>query len=149
MADSSLGVDHQTAALRSAATSVRRWRRRGWALALFLGVAGTAISVGVAWLLSNEDQTLLVSRFHSHAGRRVGVIARELKERLGTADTLAAFFEGSSLVMRKEFDTFSARIQQRHPSIEMLAWAPRVAVAQRGRVRTIASHAGRGELPNS
>ncbi len=126
-----LGVIHETDTSLFATSTARRRRRRGLALALLIAVAGIGASLALGWLLAKEEQTLLEAKFHSHAGRRIGVIYRDLKDRLGTAGTLAAFFEGSGVVERDEFQTFTAPIQERHPSIEILAWAPRVDARRR------------------
>jgi len=106
-----------------------RWRRL-W-LGVAVAIAGVTLSLLVFWQLSARERHLAEMRFQYNSERRIEAIQREVSERLGVVDELAAFFSGSQLVTRTEFETFSKSLIQKHKGVQSLGWAPRVRDTQR------------------
>lgn len=113
------------------AATMRRSRRRRWALVFLVSLGGIALSLLLGWLLRDREQTLAEMQFKLDAGERIESLQRTAADRLGALDMVVAFFFGSQSVDRKEFQAFTAPLIARHRGLELLAWVPRITAAQR------------------
>jgi PAS domain S-box-containing protein len=105
------------------------WRRL--ALGFFVALTGMVLSGWLSWLLGEAEQKLAQAQFKIDAGERIEALQRIVVARLATVSTAAAFFRGSDVNDRKAFSTFASQILQGQPSIQVLAWAPRIPAARR------------------
>lgn len=126
----SLAVE-ETVAFSAEMAAVHRSRRRRWALIVSVSVGGIALSLLLGWFLLVREQALTEVQFKLDAGERIESLQRTVSDRVGVLDTVAAFFFGSQLVDRNEFHTFASPLIARYPGLELLAWVPRIPVAQR------------------
>ncbi|HPO17374.1 MAG TPA: CHASE domain-containing protein, partial [Candidatus Hydrogenedentes bacterium] len=73
----------------------------------------------------------LQERFERRATDRCLLIKDQFYEHLNTVGAIGRFFQGSEFVDRSEFRTFVAADLAASPGIHTLAWAPRIAKAER------------------
>jgi PAS domain S-box-containing protein len=110
---------------------VPRSRRRRLALVLAVVVCGGALSLSLYGVTAARERQLAAAQFKLDAGRRVETIRREVVDRVGVVDALAAFYAGSQTVERNEFRTFTGRLTTEHRETYALAWAPIVGADKR------------------
>lgn len=110
---------------------VLRQSQNRFLLIAVVGCAGFVISLVFSWLLLSREQQLVRAQFNLDAEKRIETIQRVMLSRLALVDTLAAFFFGSQMVDRDEFQTFCDLLVQHETGVYALAWAPEVADARR------------------
>ncbi len=112
-------------------TLARRWQRRRVTLTVLAGLAGIILSLWLGRALKDGSTIMRkpCSRPRPPGGptRCNGLVT----DRVGRVSTTAAFFRSSDINDRKDFHTFVSQLTKNIPSIEMLAWAPRIPAARR------------------
>ena len=81
--------------------------------------------------LIGREQNYAKSQFAVDADKWIAALQRIVLARLRTVSTTAAFFRGADVNDRKDFHTFLVQAMKGQPSIEMLAWAPRIPAGRR------------------
>jgi PAS domain S-box-containing protein len=125
------GVARETVISPYADMTVRRWQRRRLTLALSVALGGTACSLLLGRGLVGREQNYAKAQFAVAADKWIAALQRIALARLRTVNTTAAFFRGSDVNDRKDFHTFVVQAMKDQPSIEMLAWAPRIPAGRR------------------
>ena len=115
------------------AEEASRSGRRRLFLGLVVGFGGVVLSLFFAWSLLSRERQLATMEFQDDAASCVEAIEHTMVNRVGAVRTLAAFYAGSNLVERVEFNTFTEALLEKHRGIEVLGWAPRVQTVERRR----------------
>lgn len=99
----------------------------------FAIVAAIGLSLSlIAFLLVREiEQSRFAIQFNALAAERVNVLQQQIDRDLDTVASLAALYDSSREVERREFQIFAANLLSRHPSVRALEWLPRVPAAER------------------
>lgn len=99
----------------------------------FAIVAAIGLSLSlIAFLLVREnEQSRFAIQFNALAAERINLLQQQIDRNLDTVVSLAAFFDSSREVERREFQIFAANLLSRHPSVRALEWLPRVPAAER------------------
>ena len=101
-------------------------------LVMMTSLALTALVTGLAFMLvRSQENVALEARFHLDSADRVRAIEREMQLNFELMQSLVSFYAASEVVTREEFERFLAAPIARHPWIQSLQWAPRVARRQR------------------
>lgn len=120
---------------RAACTSPTKTGAFSWGgrLSLILVVAATGIAFSCLffWLLRSQELRYAEEGFRHEAAERVDAVDKAIIDRLGMIHTLAAFYAGSELIDRKEFQTFVRPLLKRHADVQSLGWAVRIPASQR------------------
>ncbi len=138
-------------------TVARRWERRRLTLTILVTLAGIALSLWLGRVLQRREQNYAKAVFRASVLRWDDALERSANDRVRRVSTTAAFLRSSDIKDRKDFHTFVNEITRNTPSIEMLAWAPRIPAARRnahedavrkqGRPKYVISHFdSRGQL---
>jgi PAS domain S-box-containing protein len=98
---------------------------------LAVAISGIAISFLLYWLLTVREQQLAKMEFVGDSESRVKAVQQVISDRLNAIRTLAAFFDVSESVDRKEFHDFIQSLFGKHPDVQCLGWSPRVSSVQR------------------
>ena len=125
------GVSRETAISPYADMAARRRERWRWTLALSVALGGIVCSLLLGRALRGREDKYANAEFRVSVEKWSDLLERGVLERLEAVNTTAAFFRGSDLNDRNDFHTFVTVIEKRHPSIQTLAWAPRIPAAQR------------------
>jgi len=97
----------------------RRLRR-----VLPLWVLTGVLTSTLAWrAITTSEQSAIVNQFHASAGERAVVFRVSLRRDVQVARSVAALFEASRRVERREFEHFARPVLADHPAIEQVAWA--------------------------
>ena len=120
----------------------QRSRRRRLVLCLCVMSGGIVLSCWLAWTLWVRERDVAKVQFALDAGKRIEAIQRAVTDRLGTIGTVTAFFNGSQVVERAEFRTFTAPFFENHPGIVALGWVPRIPAARRDAHREMVRRKG-------
>ncbi len=99
---------------------------------MLVGISGLLISVLVWRTLLAREHQIVRARFSLDAEQRVGAIQREFAASLESLRALTAFYDGSELVKRDEFNVFTESLLERQRGIHALGWSPLINAAQRG-----------------
>jgi PAS domain S-box-containing protein len=126
-----IGVSRETAFSPYADMAARRWERRRLTLALSVALGGIACSLLLGRALLGRERNYASAEFRVSVEKWSDILELGVRERLEAVNTTAAFFRGSDINDRRDFRTFVTAIEKRHPSIQTLAWAPRIPAAQR------------------
>lgn len=100
-------------------------------MCLAVSIIGVVLSLLLGRLLSVREQELTETQFTLDANRRIQAIQAAVTHDVASASTVVAFFSGSELVDRKEFQTIAAPVLKNHPGAKALAWVPRIPAARR------------------
>ncbi len=113
--------------------AVKHWRKQHgtsplvWLLASLM-VALALVSYMLTW---NSEKSQFNALLATDASEMVNLIDSAMQENEHTLLAVNAFFSASQEVERDEFALFTTRLLKNSPSIETLAWAPRVPAAER------------------
>ncbi len=94
-------------------------------------LAGIILSLWLGRALTARDHKFAKAEFRISAARWNASLQRFVADRVARVSTTAAFIYGSDINDRKDFHTFVRQFTKSMPSIEVLAWAPRIPAAQR------------------
>ncbi len=124
------GWYHRTACSSPTKAGTFSWGGR-LPLILVVAATGAALSFLFFWLLRAQELRYAEEGFRHEAAERVEAVEKAMVDRLGTIHTLAAFYAGSELIDRKEFQTFVRPLLKRYPDIQALGWAPQIPASRR------------------
>lgn len=108
---------------------------------IWLLVLGVAVSFVLFLLVNNWEQANQRSEFESWAKAYTNAVEVTLNEFVGALLFLGDFFDNSTLVTRKEFNSLVKSVLARYPGIQAFGWDPLVKHAE----RTIYESAARKE----
>ncbi len=99
------------------------WQRilRGF-LASLIGVVVTFLLSGLIWI---REKDAAQSQFLRDASERNVALQQALDDQLDSIGTIAAYFQSSQSVDRKEFHSFVAPLLRKYSGIQAIGWAPR------------------------
>jgi PAS domain S-box-containing protein len=106
-------------------------RRQGYAPALVALIAGTAVSLAVAWGFRRGEWHRIQIEFAAAAHDRCRAVEKNSEEHQLILESVRSLFAASERVERHEFRAFTAPLLSRRPGIQALGWIPRVPGAQR------------------
>ena len=105
--------------------SDRLRRPRRW-LPIAVIITGVLITVALYGTLIARQERLARMSFNVEVSERLRLLENRLQRIFGAIYSTAGFYQGSELVTLKEFQTFAEPQVERHPTLLMLFWAPRV-----------------------
>ncbi len=112
-------------------TLARRWERRRLALSVLAVLAGVILAFWLGRALTGRERNFAKAEFKISASGWTDSLQRIVADRVGRVSTTVAFIRGSDINDRKDFHTFVSQLTKNVPSIEVLAWAPRIPAARR------------------
>jgi CHASE1-domain containing sensor protein len=95
------------------------------ATAIAAGV-GLTLSLAAATTVARWDREVQQDEFANISRDYVAVFRWKLRETLSVFSSLAAFYAASQEVEPDEFEAFGARLLRAQPTVEALAWLPRI-----------------------
>lgn len=111
--------------------SIKKYYHYWIAIIVFFGLLITA----VIYLEVKQTQDAAFRKdFLSKSSVFIVSIEQEITLDLEVLHFFKSFYDSSESVTANEFNLFSARALDRHPSIQALEWVPRVPVAERAKV---------------
>ena len=113
-----------------------------WALGAFTLLVGAGLAVAAFLMIAASERQRRLRNFADIAEARMLVVEREVASGLEASRSVAALYAASREVEREEFGTFVKSILSRFPSIQALAWAPRVPAGERAAIEEAARQAG-------
>jgi hypothetical protein len=110
-------------------------------VSIVLGI-GIFISVAIAQVIQTIEVRRETSDFQLDAEQTINAIEDRVDSQIELLRSIVSLFNSSIRVERAEFQAFVADSLGRHPSIQLVGWAPRVRDAQRTRFETAAQDEG-------
>jgi PAS domain S-box-containing protein len=101
------------------------------ALTVLATLSGCILAILLGRALKGRERNFGRVNFKAAVGRWSDSLQRSVTDRIGRASTTAAFIRASDINDRKDFHGFVSEITRNIPSIEVLAWAPRIPAALR------------------
>ena len=112
-------------------TLARRWEQRRLILTVLATLAGITLALLLGRSLGSREQNYAKAEFKAAITRWSDSLQRSVANRVEMVNTTVAFIRGTDINDRKDFRVFVSQIMKRQPSVEMLAWAPRIPASLR------------------
>ena len=110
-------------------------------VAIVLGI-GIFVSVAIAQIIQTIEIRRETAGFQLAAEQTINAIEDRVDSQIELLRSIVSLFNSSSRVERAEFRTFVADSLGRHPSIQLVGWAPRVRDSERDHFETAARDEG-------
>ncbi len=105
-------------------------------------IAGLILSIKAFTLARQAELGVLQERFIQRAGERIHALEQDLGNNLEATKFIGDLYGSSLFVDRQEFQVFVSRILREHPSLDYLAWVPRVGEERRLSIVSLARSQG-------
>jgi len=110
-------------------------------VAVVLGI-GIFVSVFVAQIIQAVELRRETADFQLASEQAVRAMEDRIDSQIELIRSIVSLFNSSSHVERAEFQSFVADSLARHPSIQIVGWAPRVLGSERAQFETLAQQDG-------
>ncbi len=108
----------------------------------FTAIVGAALTLSLFFVTRNIYQHELAVDFHARAARRLEALKQTVTQASSAAKAIGSFFRASQSVDRDEFTVSTEEFLREAAYIQAVAWAPRVARAQRDKYEVAARREG-------
>ena len=126
----------------------RSGARRWLLLSLLVAVVGIGLSVLAFQLLLTREQRLAEVQFQHDSARRVEAVHRVMRDRVSAVAMLSAYYAGSEVVHRREFDTFVVPLLRHREGVQFVGWAPSVSAGTSRSLRASGPEERISEIPD-
>jgi PAS domain S-box-containing protein len=109
---------------------------------MLVACAGIALSAALFIFARGWEQKQLQIAFNRASEDRISALQRGIEESLQELESINAFYAASEEVTRKEFHDFVRPFLRHNPSVQALAWVPRVPASLRATYEQAAQRDG-------